>query len=448
MAKLTKKFIEEELKNLPAKGSRIVRIGDPKGFGICITAQGAVSFVWIYYINGRERRIAFGRYPYDFDDPEYARGRAIELRKELRENGIDPLAEREEEKKEVEAEKRNERTIGDLADEYLKRYCVAPNKRPKSIHEDTRMVNTKIRPKFGNVPANEPFADLRRRLEEFRSEMQGSPVLANRLLALLSTMFNCAIEWGWRTDNPARGGKKGLARFAESKRDRFLDPEQVEKLTTALNDYKDQDAADVIRLLLLTGARPCEVLKVEWSHLDLKSKKPRWTKPKLATKTKIIHHVPLSAAAVEVLKRRRAARVDGCPHVFPGESGPGGEFRPLTTIRWAWVKICQAAGLGEEYEIKGKRGKPLKRWRPTFGDGVRLRRYDMRHTYASDLVNDGTSLEVIGENLGHTQLATTARYAHLRDAAQREANNSIGVKYPGLAGPKPTQPPAPQPERS
>jgi len=59
---------------------------------------------------------------------------------------------------------------------------------------------------------------------------------------------------------------------------------------------------------------------------------------------------------MDILQRRwRATRVDGCAYVFPGIDGKN----PLTTFRWAWTKICNAAGLGQEYEVIGKRGKPL-----------------------------------------------------------------------------------------
>jgi integrase len=149
-----------------------------------------------------------------------------------------------------------------------------------------------------------------------------------------------------------------------------------------------------------------------------------------ATKTKITDRVPLSPESMDILKRRRAAAVDSCAYVFPGIDGK----KPLTTFRWAWTKICKAAGLGQEYEVIGRRGKPLKRWRPAFEDGTRLRRYDLRHTFASTLVNDGVTLQVVGENLGHVKLSATMKYTHLADAAQRPATDAIGSKFSGLAG--------------
>src|SRR5262249_31982779 len=156
---------------------------------------------------------------------------------------------------------------------------------------------------------------------------------ANRVLALLSKMFGLSMEWGWRSDNAA----KGIPRYPEDKRETWLTVEQIEALLTALDNYSDQSAADAIRLLILTGAREGEVLSATWDQFDL----PRgiWTKPSHHTKQKKIEHTPLSENALQLLRRMKKERTS--PALFPGGRGSGkdGDKKKgaRVTIRRPWV---------------------------------------------------------------------------------------------------------------
>jgi integrase len=232
--------------------------------------------------------------------------------------------------------------------------------------------------------------------------------MGNRVLALLSTMFNFAIEAKWTTDNPARGVKK----FAEEKRENWLSVEQIQRFREALDKYKDQRAANCLRLLLLTGSRAGEALRAEWSEFDLA--RGVWTKPSHHTKQKKAEHVPLSAPAIDLLRGIKPRNATG--PLFPGK-----ESSARVTLRRPWVQACKAAGLAEAYTVEGKRKKMLVRYRPT----VRL--HDLRHSYASHLVSNGVSLQIVGKLLGHVQASTTMRYAHLQDEALRAATNQLAT---------------------
>jgi integrase len=219
-----------------------------------------------------------------------------------------------------------------------------------------------------------------------------TPYRANRVLAVLSKMFTLAIRWKWRKDNPC----KGVERNQERPRKRYLKAEELPRLTRALDEHGDQQAADILRLLLLTGARRGEVLSAEWSQFDLGT--GIWSKPGATTKQKTDHCVPLSAPARELLGR---IHKPGSRYVFPEGNGHRKD------VRSDWARICKAA------DIEG------------------LRVHDLRHSFASQLASGGASLPLIGALLGHTQAQTTQRYAHLFDDPLRRATERAGAVLAG-----------------
>jgi integrase len=207
-------------------------------------------------------------------------------------------------------------------------------------------------------------------------------------------MFELSIKWGYRADNPA----KGVGKFHEEKRHRWLSDDELARLIAALADHPNQRAANVIRLQLLTGARIGEVLSARWSDFDLA--RGVWTKPSHHTKQKRTEHLPLSGAAVSLLVR--LASTEDAPRdlIFPGSSAN----KPMVDLRRFWSAVLSAARI-ENYRI-----------------------HDNRHTHASHLVSSGMSLAVVGRLLGHTNPMTTQRYAHLADDPLREAADLFGRK--------------------
>jgi integrase len=183
--------------------------------------------------------------------------------------GRDPMRERHEE--------RAAPTINDLVDRYLCEH--APRKREGSRREDESLIRQWIKPELGNKKvAAVRHADVERLHRKITA--RGTPTRANRTTALLSKMFSLAIRWEIRADNPARG----LERNIEQKRSRYLAGDELRRLTEALAAYKNRDAANAIRLLLLTGARRGEVLGASWDQFELEE--DVWTKPSSHTKQK------------------------------------------------------------------------------------------------------------------------------------------------------------------
>jgi integrase len=207
-------------------------------------------------------------------------------------------------------------------------------------------------------------------------------------------MFSLAERWGIRADNPT----KGVAKNHEESRERYLSPTELERLMRSLVDYPDKQVANAIMLALLTGARRSEVVQAPWDQFDLSQ--GVWIKPSSHTKQKKTHRVPLSPPALQLMKAMREGAPEDAVYVFPGRL----PSKPRENVRRPWEAIRKAAGL----------------------DDVRF--HDLRHSYASLLINDGVSLPIIGRLLGHSHAKTTMRYAHLADDPLRAATSRVGEK--------------------
>lgn len=284
--------------------------------------------------------------------------------------------------------KRSKPSIADLAEEYLEMYAKT-NKRPKSYREDKNMLVRIILKRWSDKRVEEITTHD---VQFLHHELRKTPYMANRVRALLSKMFNIAIQWKWLNDNPVNGVQK----YQEQKRNRWLSDEEMERLWESLEEYSNQRVAKAIWLLVLTGSRRSEVLNATWDQFDLE--KGVWTKPAHTTKQKRMEHLPLSSQAIDLLKGMKET-AEG-KHLFPGRV-PG---QPLQDIKRGWQTVCKKAGLQD------------------------VRIHDLRHTHASHLVSSGLSLSIVGKLLGHTQASTTQRYAHLADEPLRQAAELFGAK--------------------
>lgn len=182
-------------------------------------------------------------------------------------------------------------------------------------------------------------------------------------------------SWGWREGKPASGFRRRI----ESPRERFMPQEEIRKLAAAL------DAADIIRLCMLTGARVGEVRPARFEHFNVQY--PSWSKPVAVAKQRWLHRLPISNEAADIVHKRQLLVPRGCPLLFPGDVAG----QPVKAILGFWTQMQTQVGI----------------------EDVRI--HDLRHSFASLLVSGGASLEMIGKLLGHSQTQTTARYAHLMD---------------------------------
>jgi integrase len=349
------------------------------GFGCRVTAAGAKSFILSYRTRaGRSRRFTIGGWP--TWSLAAARDEAAKLKRKI-DQGEDPLG--------AIRAGRLAPTVADLCDRFTEEFI--PKKRPMTQRDYRRMIEREIIPSLGSIKvADVTFSDIDRL---HRRIGRRAPYTANRCVALLSKMFSLAVRWQYRADNPCRG----IERHPEAKRERYLSADELARLGAALAKHKDKAAANIFRLLLVTGARRGEVQAARWADFDLET--GTWVKPASVTKQAKLHRIPLNAPAQLLLAGLRKAAADDAEYLFPG-SGSGGH---RVELKADWAAVCKAAKL----------------------KAVRI--HDLRHSYASVLAGSGHSLPIIGALLGHATAATTQRYAHLQDDPLRKASEVAGA---------------------
>jgi integrase len=356
------------------------------GFGIRVKPSNVKSYV-VQYRNrksGASRRKTIGQHgPLLTFHKAKERARII-LADALK--GNDPVADHR--------AVRDAPTMRELAADYLEQHAV-PKKRARSIENDRSMIDRIILPRLGSKKV---AAVQSREIQSLHIAFKKTPYQANRLLSLLSKMLSLAAKWGWRTDNPV----KGIERFHEERRERWLSDRELSQLLAALLAHPNQRAANAVRFQILTGARIGEVLKARWSDIDLN--RGVWIKPSHHTKQKRTEHIPLSGPTLSLLSEMRKVADPTEENVFPGNASG----RPLQDIKKFWKGVTARAGIAD------------------------YRLHDNRHTHASHLVSSGLSLEIVGRLLGHTNPTTTKRYSHIADSPLRAATETFGAKVDSL----------------
>ena len=349
--------------------------GELTGFGLRVRRSGRKSYVVQTRIAGKLCWFTIG--PHGPLNPDQARARALEILA-CAKKGIDP--------RDADARREAEPSMADLGRRFLEEY-VPVHCKPSTREEYSRSVRLFVDPVIGELRVPEV---QRKDIAALHHGLRDKPYQANRTLGVLSKMFSLAEVWGWRPDgsNPCRHVK----RYKEHKRERFLSPEETERLGQVLREAEEEMPSAVVafRLLLLTGCRMSEIRDLRWEYV----KDDCIELPDAKTGGRV---VPLGPEARAVLSA--IPRDEDNPWVIAGRL-PGSH---LTDLQRPWRRIRKQAGL----------------------EGVRI--HDLRHSFASRALALGESLTMIGKLLGHTQVQTTARYAHLaRDSIQTAAARITG----------------------
>jgi integrase len=389
---------------------------DLKGFGLRVQPTGEKSYVAKYRAgsgrNAPTRRVTLG--PVGRLTPDEARRLAKAMLGSVA-HGLDPAA--------LKAAERRAATLKELADLFLSEHVEAKRKPATASHYRDilqRLVLPELGTRQGEKVATTDLARLHVR-------MKRRPYQANRMLAVVGSLYAFAgkrklVPNGF---NPTCG----IDRFPEKGRERFLSADELGRLGDAIREAEtvglpwsvddrkatarhapkeakrrtivDPFAAAAIRLLILTGARLREILKLQWQHVDLERGLLLLPDSKTGARSII-----LNAPALAVLAGLNHVGA----HVIAGQSaGTAGE-KPRADLNRPWRSIAKRAGL----------------------EGLRI--HDLRHTHASFGAGAGLGLPIIGRLLGHARASTTQRYAHLDTDPLRRASDNIGARLAAAMG--------------
>jgi len=419
---------------LPAEGKRLV-CHDTKttGLQLRVSAGGVKTFsLYRRTKGGSPERVTLGRYPEM--SIEQARRKSAEINAAI-EFGANPA--------EVKRAHKGELTFGDLFKQYLDRHAKT---RKRTWEDDEQRYQQYLEKPLGS----KKFSGITRQsIALIHSDITraGHPIVANRILALISSVFGRTLEWGLVDNNPARG----IRRNPEISRDRFLQSNEMPRFFAALVEEPNTTVRDYLLLSLLTGARRSNVLAMRW--VDISLDEGIWRIP--VTKNGTPQNVTLSPEALAILGSRQNDIGRSTNYVFPGHGKSGHLMEP----RKGWVRIfdrdeltqlierIEAAGhkfvpaddpvagnmTPESLEATLKRARMMAKQAGINIDDVRienLRIHDLRRTLGSWQAKTGASMAIIGKSLNHKSQQTTAIYARLDlDPVRQSVNTATAAMF-------------------
>lgn len=374
---LTKKLVESitpQAKDIILWDSKIV------GLGVKVTSHGRRVYLLKYRTqDGRQRKPTIGIHGQI--TCEQAKKIALEWLAEKTKGG-DPSSKRQ--------TTRQSPTVSDLCHKYIFEHSKA-HKKARSIELEEFYIRKYIRPLIGSLKT---ISVTKADVSKLHISMKATPTQANRILQTLSKMFNLAETWGLRP--PYSNPVKGIQRYKEESRERFLTDGEIQTLIQTL-DRLEKDKSEsiyilnLIRLLMLTGARLSEIRTAKWEWVDFKNGLLNLPDSKTGKKT-----IYLSPAALQVLENTPQQKDN--PYIILGHI----KGHALHNAQKPWRRIRQLAGL----------------------EGLRI--HDLRHTFASLCIAQGFSLQMVAKLLGHADTRMSERYAHLTKTSIQDAAASVG----------------------
>ena len=288
------------------------------------------------------------------------------------------------------------RAIPKLSDFIEQQYLPYVKTYKRSWKDDVGLIKNHINPNFGALYMDE----LKKQdVIGFISKhlLTHAPGSVNRVVILLRYIYNLAIKWEMAgiSKNPTAG----IPLLEENnQKERYLTAEEARKLVGALRSSCNVMLQYIIPMLILTGARKMEVQCARWEDINWEQR--IWRIP--ISKSGKARHVPISDGALIILES--IPRIAGCQWIFPNPK----THKPYKSFYGSWHTARKSVGLSD------------------------VRIHDLRHSFASFLVNSGRSLYEVQRILGHTQISTTQRYAHLSQDSLLTAANEIGKAIPSL----------------
>ena len=355
------------------------------GFGVRVMPSGAKTYQAQYRTGGRTRRVSLGRHGKITVDEARTLAKDVMGKVARGDNPAEDLAQH-----------RRAPTVAALCERFFEHH-VKERCKPSTQGEYRRAIDLFILPALGSFKT----VDVERKdIAELHHKFRDKPYQANRTLGVLSKMFNLAEVWGMRPDgsNPCRH----VPKYQEKKRERFLNQQELQRLGQALaegeqNGKESPYVVAAFRLLILTGCRLGEIQTLKWEYLSE-------SMIELPDSKTGARRIPLPPAAQALLAR--LPRAEGNPYVIAGAK----EGQYASDLQKPWRLIRKHAGLND------------------------VRIHDLRHTYASQAVSSGMPIQMVGRLLGHSQIQTTMRYAHLADDPVLKAAEENAARLEAMAG--------------
>jgi integrase len=386
-----------------------------KGFGLRVFPSGSMSYVFEYRASegGRtaaKKRVTIGNAS-EFT-PDEARKLADKLRAQVK-IGEDPQG--------AKSKHREAISVGDLVDAFIKEHVTAKRK-ANTLDSYEGIAATHIVPRLGKHKAKDVTPS---QIAKLHYDMRSTPSMANKCTAVLSSMFSFGMKTGLipKGENPTHG----IEKYKEDGVERYLSTGELERLGNSIRVAETSGipweidaakkskhvpkegrvtvigvhAAAAIRLLVLTGARLREILHLRWENVDLERGMLFLADSKTRKKT-----IVLNAPSMEILSK--LPRIGS--YVIAGEYAGTEDEKPRSDLKRPWQAVRRHADLED------------------------LRIHDLRHNFASFGAGGGMGLPIIGKLLGHSQAATTQRYAHLDADPVRQASEAVSSRIVDAMG--------------
>lgn len=373
MPKLTKSLIDQNNSN---DKDYFVWDSEVKGFGCRIWPSGKKTYMFFYRSPLTQKKIGVKIGVHGHITVDEARIEVKKLSAEIA-SGSDPKEEKQ--KKMIEQKKIDDKDLNfkDFLPIFIERHSKIYNK-PTTQKVNEQQFKTHILPFFCN---KELKAITKQDILKFKDSLKQYQTTANRCLKLISCVFNKAIAWDYLSEG--RNPCLGITKYKENKKERFLAKNEIDQLSKTLTFNQDLQlncpyVLGVIQMLMYTGCRKSEILTLKWADVQLDQNCLHLKDSK--TGEKIVPLNSLSKAVLESLEPQ-----PNNPYVFCGKK-PGGH---LTDVKKTWTKIRKMLNIED------------------------VRMHDLRHTFASMAIKSGLGLYQVSKLLGHSNIQTTMRYAHI-----------------------------------
>jgi integrase len=361
------------------------------GFGVKVNPTGSKVYILSYRFKGIRKRTTIGNC--NGITLEQGRDRAHELLSDIAKN-MDPQEQKT-------LAKLKGRTFNDLIERYYSTHALSNKTQTQSANK--HFIDKILKPKIGNKEINniskQIVSDIVYTFKDSISQQTHLPMSSartNRLISLLSKLFNLAVQWDWIDKSPA----KGLIKLKEEKRERIATDTETQKVFKSIHLEENIYYRNFFLMLWWTMARRSEIQNMRWDLLDLHNRTYHFETTK-AGRPFTMH---LTEDAIEIINT--TPRIVGNPYIFAGQA----HSKPINGIGKAWKRVRERA------KVKG------------------LWLHDIRRTGGSNMIMNGASLQDVAQLLNHSNLATTQRYAQLVQNHKKSKMSEHGDRLRAITG--------------